>query len=86
MQCSCPCSLGVPALPPSPFFHQFWGSYHLFKPEKTCGRPEEGMASGRTNGEHLREHPHNPVSCPACSLLKAALSALELVTKHANHV
>lgn len=45
-----------------------------------------GRASGQTNGECLCEHPHDPASCPVCSLLRAALSALELVTKHANHV
>lgn len=71
---------GMSALPASPFLHWFWGCYYLFKLEKVSGKLEACMAwqwvakaAGRTCGEHLPEHPRNPVSCPACSLLRACL-------------
>lgn len=82
----------MPALPPSPFLHQFGGlspvqaGGDLWQTGERHGIARAGRASGRTDGEGLCEHLHDPVSCPARSLLRAALSALELVTNHANHV
>lgn len=95
MQCSRSCSLGVPALPPSPFICQFLGELppvqagednDLWHSVGRHGVAVAGRASGQTDGEHLHEHLHDPVSCPACSSPRATLSASELVAKRANHV
>jgi len=75
MQHSASCSLGVPALPPSPFLCRFWGGYLLFKPEKICGREEESMAS-----QWLAGHQGEPMGNIFVSIHAILFRALQVVS------